>query len=54
VSVSPKSIVEVAIHWKMIWQHGAIITRFSNGSAVEIPYRVAAGVTFDQENRDLH
>ena len=38
----------VVVRWKRIWQHGHIrLTR--EGAEVRIPFRVAVGMTFDQE-----
>ena len=38
----------VVVRWKRIWQEGFIIWA-KGGSSVNIPFRVAVGVTFDQE-----
>ena len=38
----------VIVRWKRIWQHGFIETALA-GQPVRLPFRVAVGVTFDQQ-----
>ena len=48
VNVPPKTKLNIVFHWKRIWQHGLLQTSDLNGRAIEIPFKVAVGVTFDQ------
>jgi DNA-directed RNA polymerase subunit RPC12/RpoP len=38
----------VVVRWKRIWQHG-IVVAVRDGEPLHIPFRVAVGVTFDQQ-----
>lgn len=47
-TVEPRTRLTVVVRWKRIWQQGHIrMTR--SGNEVRIPFRVAVGMTFDQE-----
>jgi hypothetical protein len=41
----------IAVHWKRIWQHG-FIHAAQNVTRLQIPFRVAVGMTFDQQQID--
>lgn len=38
----------IVVRWKRIWQHGFVVVS-QNGVPLRIPFRVAVGMTFDQE-----
>lgn len=38
----------VVVRWKRIWQHGYIVAT-RDGVQLHIPFRVAIGMTFDQQ-----
>jgi hypothetical protein len=41
----------IAVHWKRIWQHG-FVHASQKGTPLQIPFRVAVGMTFDQQQID--
>lgn len=43
--------VTIAVRWKRIWQHG-FVRATRNGTPLQIPFRVAVGVNFDQQQTD--
>ena len=47
VEVEPGTAVTVVLAWKRLWQHG-VVHVLSRGSQVEVSFRLAAGITFDQ------
>ena len=53
ISIPGRAAVEVRLHWKRIWQHGVAIAMYSSGYAIRTPFRVVAGITFDQEIVDV-
>lgn len=40
----------VRLHWKEIWQEGNIEARLPDGTHIDVPYRAAVDIAFDQEN----
>jgi len=47
-NVEPNTKLTVIVRWKRIWQHGYVrVAR--EGAEIHIPFRVAVGMTFDQE-----
>jgi hypothetical protein len=51
-TVPARTILEVRLCWKRIWQQGYVRVTDHSGT-VDIPFQVVVGVTFDQEHRDL-
>ena len=51
IQVPPNSHIRVAVSWKKIWQHG-VAQIVNGGHALEVPYRIATGMTFDQSTID--
>jgi hypothetical protein len=47
-NVEARTRLTVVVRWKRIWQHG-YIRLVRQGAEVRIPFRVAVGMTFDQE-----
>ncbi|WP_239313182.1 hypothetical protein [Frankia sp. Cj3] len=47
VEVEPGTALTVVLAWKRLWQHG-MVHLLSRGRQVELPFRVAVGITFDQ------
>jgi hypothetical protein len=47
VEVDPGTAVTVVLAWKRLWQHG-VVHVLSGGSPVEVPFRLAVGITYDQ------
>jgi hypothetical protein len=47
VEVGPGAEVTVVLAWKRLWQHGVAHALYQ-GRPIDIPFRVAVGVTFDQ------
>ena len=41
----------VVVRWKRIWQHGLVQTA-QGAVSLDIPFRVAVGLTFDQQQID--
>jgi hypothetical protein len=52
VTVPPGSAVQIVLHWKRIWQEGNVILSFPNGGSLQLPFRLVAGMTFDQTTTD--
>jgi hypothetical protein len=50
VPIPARSRLTIRMHWKQIWQEGEIAVQFSDGATVQIPYRAAVDLAFDQEN----
>lgn len=50
IEVEPGAAVTIVLHWKRLWQHGVVHVLF-HGRQVEVPFRVAVGITFDQSLR---
>lgn len=48
VEVSGFTKLSLAFHWKRIWQHGFIRLCTQNDKELNIPFRIAVGITFDQ------
>lgn len=42
----------VEFNWKRIWQHGNIIIHTDAGEALNLPFKIIVGVTFDQTQID--
>jgi hypothetical protein len=42
----------VVFQWKRIWQHGILSLKCENGAKLEVPFKAAVAVTFDQIQRD--
>lgn len=47
VEVEPGTALAIVLVWKRLWQHG-VVQVLSRGRQVEVPFRVAVGITFDQ------
>jgi hypothetical protein len=47
VEVEPGTAVTIVLSWKRLWQH-AVVHVLVQGHQVEIPFKVAVGITFDQ------
>jgi hypothetical protein len=47
VEVPPRTMLTLTLRWKRIWQGGLLSVAFDERT-VEVPYRVAVGVSFDQ------
>ena len=47
VEVEPGTAVTVVLAWKRLWQHG-VVRVLSRESPVEVSFRLAVGITFDQ------
>lgn len=47
VEVEPGAAIAIVLVWKRLWQHG-LVRVLSGGHQVEVPFRVAVGITFDQ------
>jgi hypothetical protein len=52
LQVKEKTKLRVTFEWKRLWQHGLLKISTKNGTEIEIPFRVAIGVTFDQVQLD--
>jgi hypothetical protein len=50
VEIEPGADVTVILTWKRIWQHG-LADVLTQGRPVNVPYRMAVGITFDQSIR---
>lgn len=50
VEIEPGADVTVIFSWKRIWQHG-VAHVLTQGGEVNVPFRMAVGVTFDQSSR---
>jgi hypothetical protein len=51
-SIKSKTKVRIILDWKLIWQHGIAKFRDQKNQIIEVPFRVVAGVTFDQTQID--
>jgi hypothetical protein len=40
----------VRLHWKEIWEEGNVEARLPDGTHIDVPYRAAVDIAFDQEN----
>ncbi|MEM7481640.1 MAG: hypothetical protein AAF481_10740 [Acidobacteriota bacterium] len=52
ISVPGKTHLSVIFNWKKIWQLGVVSVQIQAGQVVQIPFRVAVGLTFDQIQAD--
>lgn len=50
VEIEPGADVTVILTWKRIWQHG-VAHVLAQGRQVNVPYRMAVGITIDQSIR---
>lgn len=53
VTVPAGASVRVLVAWKLIWQQGVVRFEDQNGQIVEIPYKVAISLTFDQVHEEI-
>lgn len=53
IEVPPKTALEILFQWKRIWQHGFVRVQDNQTDAVEIPFQIAVGITFDQMQADI-
>lgn len=47
VEVPPRTMLRLVLRWKRIWQEGVLSVSVDD-QVIEIPYRVAVGISFDQ------
>ncbi len=47
IPVAANAKVHIYLHWKREWQHGLITYKYPNGSKLEMPFKVAAGLDYD-------
>lgn len=52
LQIKENTKLRVIFQWKRLWQHGFLRISTKNGKELEIPFRVAIGVTFDQVQID--
>ena len=45
--------MRVVFQWKRIWQSGLLIFTYDDGNKLEVPFRIAIAVTFDQIVSDM-
>ena len=50
VEVEPGTALTIVLAWKQLWQHGRVRV-LSQGRQVDVPFRVAVGITFDQSTK---
>lgn len=48
IVVPPRSRLTLVFHWKRLWQCGTIQAYRANELLVEVPFKIAVGLTFDQ------
>lgn len=53
LTVPPRTMVELRLRWKRLWQEGYVILTDHRARTVNIPFRTVVGVTFDQESVDI-
>jgi hypothetical protein len=49
LSVPPHTVVTLVLSWKRVWQEGHVEIVEDDGSAHLVPFKIVAGVTFDQQ-----
>lgn len=49
LTVPARTRVRLVLHWKRIWQHGIVRITYSDNRIVEVPFELAVGITFDQD-----
>jgi hypothetical protein len=47
ITVERGTALAIVLAWKRLWQHG-VVHVLSQGRQVDVPFRVAVGITFDQ------
>lgn len=52
VEVPARTKIRIRFHWKWLWQHGLLNFEDEHGRAINVPYKVITGVTFDQTQSD--
>ncbi|GAA4553775.1 hypothetical protein [Pseudonocardia xishanensis] len=53
VDVAPQSQLVLTLNWKRVWLNG-VAQVSQDGSTIEVPYRIARGLTFDQHLTEQH
>ncbi len=53
ITVPGRTAVQVTLSWKRIWQEGLAVCTAPSGQVIQLPYRLVAGVTFDQRITDV-
>jgi len=51
LSIPPCTTLELAMHWKRIWQEWTVTGVDTAGFPIQIPFRAVVGLTFDQVTR---
>ncbi|MEO6997703.1 MAG: hypothetical protein ABI112_06430 [Terracoccus sp.] len=51
ITMPPHTSTRLTVRWKTLWQHGVAVVSSPNG-ALEVPFQVAVGMTFDQIQSD--
>lgn len=51
LSIPAHTTLELVMLWKRIWQEGVAIGTTATGVAIQMPFRVVVGLTFDQVTR---
>lgn len=52
-TVPPRTMIELRLRWKRLWQEGYIVLGDQAGQAINIPFRSAIRITCDQESVDV-
>jgi hypothetical protein len=50
VTIPARRRLTVRLHWKQIWQEGTIEVQLPDATQLNLPYRAAVDITFDQDN----
>lgn len=51
LSIPAYTRLELVLHWKRIWQEGVVVGVDTAGATIQIPFRAAVSLTFDQVTR---